>query len=251
MNITRVRVCASVLLPCVRENDMLQASASREEQLMPPRVVLYRAAVVSRAPLPCSVSRSADNGLLCILSRRIAEVKVMFNRILLLCTALVTMTSIVTMEGTRSIGRLEHENSDFKRQVASTPVNLNGDRSNLSGTAVMHVRNFMLLHTIPVFSGKLEDNVRVFFIKIEQAANVCSWSENEQLTFAKLRHASETLDFVHADSACQEAESYEELKKHLKHTTRFYREQLSRHKIWTMNRWRNLRTGYAKLMLTL
>ncbi|KAJ8890911.1 hypothetical protein PR048_010420 [Dryococelus australis] len=150
----------------------------------------------------------------------------MFNHVLFICTALVTMASKVTVEAlNHQVSRLEgleRENSHFKRQVVSTPVNLNGDRLDLSGTALMHVRNFTLLLTIPVFSGKLEDNVGVFFIKIEQAANVCSWSENEQLAFVKLRLA---------------VLNYEELKKHLlerfsrKKTTRFYREQLSHLKI--------------------
>ncbi|KAJ8865746.1 hypothetical protein PR048_033267 [Dryococelus australis] len=126
----------------------------------------------------------------------------MFNGALFLCTALVTMASKATVEGTEldlqealnplasRLEGLEDENSDLNRQVESMPVNLNGD------------------------SGKLEED-RVFFIKIEEAANVCSSSENEQLTFVKLRLAGEALDFVLADSACQEPESYEELKKHL------------------------------------
>ncbi|KAJ8891764.1 hypothetical protein PR048_004317 [Dryococelus australis] len=109
---------------------------------------------------------------------------------------------------------LQCEKSDLKRQVTNTPVNSNGDRSDLSGNALMHVRNFTLLPTIPVFSGKPEDN----------AANVCNWSESEQLAFVKLRLASEALYFILDDSACQEAETYEEVKHLLelfdrKHTT--------------------------------
>ncbi|KAJ8875804.1 hypothetical protein PR048_023705 [Dryococelus australis] len=96
MNISRVRVRASGLLSCVRENGMLQATAPREEQLMPPRAVLHRAAV-------------------------------MFNCILFLCTALVTLASKVTVEGKERdlqealnhlasrLEGLEHENSDLKR----------------------------------------------------------------------------------------------------------------------------------------
>ncbi|KAJ8877128.1 hypothetical protein PR048_021581 [Dryococelus australis] len=80
------------------------------------------------------------------------------------------MVSTVTVEGKEldlqealnhlasRLDGLERENSDLKRQVESTPVNLNGDRSALSGNAPMHVGNFTLLPTIPVFSSKLEDN---------------------------------------------------------------------------------------------
>ncbi|KAJ8898413.1 hypothetical protein PR048_003773 [Dryococelus australis] len=151
----------------------------------------------------------------------------MFNYILFLCTALDTMASKLTVEGKEldlqaalnhlasRLEGLKRENSDLKRQVASTPVNLNVDRSDLSVTVPMHVRNFTLLPTVPVFSSKPEANVRVYCIKIEQAADVYNWSESEQLAFVKLRLAGEGLDFVLADSACQEAENYEELKKHL------------------------------------
>ncbi|KAJ8895792.1 hypothetical protein PR048_001130 [Dryococelus australis] len=81
---------------------------------------------------------------------------------------------------------LKHEKLDLKRQVGSTPVNLK-DRSDLSGTVPIHVRNFMLLPTIPLFSGKSEDNVRVrvFFIKIKQAANVCNWSEKSAVNIVE------------------------------------------------------------------
>ncbi|KAJ8884182.1 hypothetical protein PR048_016039 [Dryococelus australis] len=160
----------------------------------------------------------------------------MFNRILFLCTTVVTMASKVTVEGKEldlqatlnhlasRLEGLERENSDLKRQVARMSVNLKGDKSDFSGTVPMHIRNFTLLPTIPVFSGKPEDNVRVFFIVIEQAANVCNWSEIEQLAFVKLRLAGECLS---------RGQNFEELKKHLlerfgrKHPTRFYRVQLN------------------------
>ncbi|KAJ8873893.1 hypothetical protein PR048_024729 [Dryococelus australis] len=105
-------------------------------------------------------------------------------------TVTVKRTELDLQEAVNHLAsRLEgivRENSDLKRQVASTPINLNGDRSDLSSTAPMRVRSFTLLPTTPVFSGKLEDN---------RTGCKCL-SENEQLAFVKLRLAGEALDFV-------------------------------------------------------
>ncbi|KAJ8877152.1 hypothetical protein PR048_021605 [Dryococelus australis] len=143
----------------------------------------------------------------------------MFNRLLFLCMALVTMASTVTIEGKEldlhealnhlasRLEGLERENSDLKRRDKYRV-----HQSDLSGTAPMQVRNFTLLPTIPVFSGKPEDNVRVFFIKIELAGNVCTWSESEQLAFVKLRLAGEALDFVPADSLAKNLKIMKSLK---------------------------------------
>ncbi|KAJ8886462.1 hypothetical protein PR048_012673 [Dryococelus australis] len=120
----------------------------------------------------------------------------MFNCILCLLMALITMTSKLIVEGKELdllatlhhlASRLEglaHENLELNGHVGHKPVHLNGDRSDLLGTVYQCIFRFFL-----------------------------------------------------ADSTCQVADTYKELKKHLlecfgrKYTTLFYMEQPSHLKI--------------------
>ncbi|KAJ8893650.1 hypothetical protein PR048_006250 [Dryococelus australis] len=109
-------VCPTGLLLCVRENCMFQASAPREEQLMPLHAVLYHAYYACYPHVHLE--------LVCSLLRHIAEV-------MMASTVTVEDKEIDLQEAFNHLAYrlegLECGNSDLKRQVLSTPVNLNGD----------------------------------------------------------------------------------------------------------------------------
>lgn len=93
-------------------------------------------------------------------------------------------------------------------------------------------KSFALVNTIPPFAGKCSENIHLYFSKIEQAAKIGGWSDEEKLGIARQQLKEEAEGYATADFECVSAENFEQFKIAMekrykkKLTTRFYREQL-------------------------
>jgi hypothetical protein len=94
-------------------------------------------------------------------------------------------------------------------------------------------KTFELVSTIPSFGGSAKENIKVFLTKIEQAAKIAGWDQNDKLSVCKRKLEKDALEFILSDDACKEATTFAELQKILverykkKNTVRYYREQLA------------------------
>jgi hypothetical protein len=73
----------------------------------------------------------------------------------------------------------------------------------------------------------------VFLTKIEQAAKIAGWDQNDKLSVCKQKLEKDALEFILSDHACNEAATFAELEQILverykkENTVRYYREQLA------------------------
>jgi hypothetical protein len=97
--------------------------------------------------------------------------------------------------------------------------------------------NMSLINTIGKFSGKSKENIKFYFSKIERAAELAGWGDEQKLAVARQLLEGDALEWAHSDDDASAAGTYAEFEAlaiaryKSKSTARYHRELLTYMKI--------------------